>query len=101
MWNLVLTHVQCCVILHDPLFMLNCCTLPLFKSRRRHTSFDCDWSSDVCSSDLGDDVTDAVGADVARAVVEDADAGARAGANEDRKSGVQGKRVDLGGRRII
>src|SRR5205085_7472899 len=21
-------------------------------SRRRHTSFDCDWSSDVCSSDL-------------------------------------------------
>src|SRR5205085_9049949 len=24
--------------------------------RRRHTSFDCDWSSDVCSSDLGDAV---------------------------------------------
>src|SRR5688572_25676731 len=23
-----------------------------FSSRRRHTSFDCDWSSDVCSSDL-------------------------------------------------
>src|SRR5256886_1290097 len=23
-----------------------------FESRRRHTSFDCDWSSDVCSSDL-------------------------------------------------
>src|SRR2546430_7246284 len=22
-----------------------------FSSRRRHTSFDCDWSSDVCSSD--------------------------------------------------
>src|SRR2546430_6330185 len=28
-----------------------------FSSRRRHTRFDCDWSSDVCSSDL-----DAIGA---------------------------------------
>src|SRR5260370_32141819 len=29
-----------------------------FSSRRRHTRFKCDWSSDVCSSDLcGDDVT--------------------------------------------
>src|SRR2546430_8663837 len=27
-----------------------------YSSRRRHTRFDCDWSSDVCSSDLrGDD----------------------------------------------
>src|SRR2546430_529134 len=25
-----------------------------FSSRRRHTIFDCDWSSDVCSSDLSD-----------------------------------------------
>src|SRR2546430_5593358 len=25
-----------------------------FSSRRRHTRFDCDWSSDVCSSDLFD-----------------------------------------------
>src|SRR5688572_24915811 len=24
----------------------------VFSSRRRHTIFDCDWSSDVCSSDL-------------------------------------------------
>src|SRR6267143_3644378 len=24
-----------------------------FSSRRRHTSWTCDWSSDVCSSDLG------------------------------------------------
>src|SRR5260370_9768807 len=24
-----------------------------FSSRRRHTRFKCDWSSDVCSSDLG------------------------------------------------
>src|SRR5205085_3553921 len=40
-----------------------------FSSRRRHTRFDCDWSSDVCSSDLdvpgphlGDDAVDAHGA---------------------------------------
>src|SRR2546430_634355 len=26
--------------------------LIVFSSRRRHTRFDCDWSSDVCSSDL-------------------------------------------------
>src|SRR6266481_7678435 len=25
-----------------------------FSSRRRHTRWNCDWSSDVCSSDLGD-----------------------------------------------
>src|SRR5207302_5425164 len=37
-----------------------------FSSRRRHTRFSRDWSSDVCSSDLGEDkivvqVNDAVG----------------------------------------
>src|SRR6266480_7017917 len=26
-----------------------------FSSRRRHTRLTCDWSSDVCSSDLGDE----------------------------------------------
>src|SRR2546430_15425367 len=30
-----------------------------FSSRRRHTRFDCDWSSDVCSSDLFFDQRDA------------------------------------------
>src|SRR2546430_13569381 len=29
--------------------LCRCC---FFSSRRRHTRFDCDWSSDVCSSDL-------------------------------------------------
>src|SRR2546430_6662437 len=31
-----------------------CCSVVFFffSSRRRHTRFDCDWSSDVCSSDL-------------------------------------------------
>src|SRR6266853_1150421 len=28
------------------------CFFFFFSSRRRHTRFDCDWSSDVCSSDL-------------------------------------------------
>src|SRR5256886_17272171 len=28
------------------------CDCFFFSSRRRHTRFDCDWSSDVCSSDL-------------------------------------------------
>src|SRR5882762_3328822 len=31
--------------------MCDCCFF--FSSRRRHTRFKCDWSSDVCSSDLG------------------------------------------------
>src|SRR2546430_12150638 len=35
-----------------------------FSSRRRHTRFDCDWSSDVCSSDLSLAVTDAMEVDV-------------------------------------
>src|SRR5256886_4197593 len=28
------------------------CLFFFFSSRRRHTRFDCDWSSNVCSSDL-------------------------------------------------
>src|SRR2546427_1553113 len=33
---------------------MRCCVsfFFFFSSRRRHTRFDCDWSSDVCSSDL-------------------------------------------------
>src|SRR5256886_10174003 len=33
------------------------CLFFFFSSRRRHTRFDCDWSSDVCSSDLKNLVT--------------------------------------------
>src|SRR5256886_11236340 len=38
----------------DPLIVPYVSTLFMFffSSRRRHTRFDCDWSSDVCSSDL-------------------------------------------------
>src|SRR3972149_9755190 len=35
-----------------------------FSSRRRHTRFDCDWSSDVCSSDLDKEVDEAVEEDI-------------------------------------
>src|SRR2546430_13395200 len=33
-------------------YYLICFVFFSFSSRRRHTRFDCDWSSDVCSSDL-------------------------------------------------
>src|SRR5207237_5930710 len=32
--------------------LLFLCVFFFFSSRRRHTRFKCDWSSDVCSSDL-------------------------------------------------
>src|SRR5256886_3041062 len=34
------------------LIVESCPMIFFFSSRRRHTRFDCDWSSDVCSSDL-------------------------------------------------
>src|SRR2546430_12156534 len=37
------------VVLTSLLYVVRCF---FFASRRRHTRFDCDWSSDVCSSDL-------------------------------------------------
>src|SRR3989475_5348845 len=44
---------------------LSSCLLFFFSSRRRHTRFDCDWSSDVCSSDLAEQrVPDLVDRDV-------------------------------------
>src|SRR2546421_3562389 len=94
-----------------------------FSSRRRHTRSDRDWSSDVCSSDLmgfRDDIVVRVRADGEGARVDvrsssrygSFDFGANAArvrslvediddAVGDRKSGVEGKSVDLGGRRII
>src|SRR5256885_15279645 len=70
-----------------------------FSSRRRHTRLQGDWSSDVCSSDL-------------RRARRIRNAGRRAPGRRgwswrpqrpwrDRKSVVEGKSVDLGGRRII
>src|SRR2546427_3945419 len=40
-----------------------------FSSRRRHTRFDCDWSSDVCSSDLERDGDLAAATSAARQAV--------------------------------
>src|SRR2546430_8622728 len=39
-----------------------------FSSRRRHTRFDCDWSSDVCSSDLEEEWIDRDGHGSSRAI---------------------------------
>src|SRR5260370_8125938 len=36
-------------------------TVFFFSSRRRHTIFKCDWSSDVCSSDLDCPTTSSIG----------------------------------------
>src|SRR5256886_16671335 len=69
-----------------------------FSSRRRHTRFDCDWSSDVCSSDLSwAAVCSARGWGRCMPVWFHA----IGSAPPDRKSVGYGKRVDLGGRRII
>src|SRR3712207_7143403 len=95
-----------------------------FSSRRRHTRYWRDWSSDVCSSDLR--VTPVRSADLpvrrksgaegarigcckgmgahGRAELQSVGAGVvgPAGAPQpDRKSVGEGKSVDLGGRRII
>src|SRR2546428_13526828 len=86
-----------------------------FSSRRRHTISDRDWSSDVCSSDLllefdrrsrprrqGQRPFHPLD-HVRRAALVDQTQVAEAALRRvrDRKSGVWGKRVDLGGRRII
>src|SRR5882762_6273013 len=46
--------------------MYMCFVLFFFSSRRRHTRFKCDWSSDVCSSDLEARWTRALLADLER-----------------------------------
>src|SRR5256886_1114152 len=61
-----------------------------FSSRRRHTIFDCDWSSDVCSSDLG-----------AKARRVDAVHGARAAHHLLALEPVGGARVLLDRQRIV
>src|SRR2546422_6526139 len=94
-----------------------------FSSRRRHTRCSRDWSSDVCSSDLAQllehfqrgrvDLTAEMFKELSASwkmlqncgvcgeVTEWSFAEAPVEAEEDRKSVVEGKSVDLGGRRII
>src|SRR5688572_32260268 len=47
--SLYVSFVSFIYILHSFVFFF---FFFFFSSRRRHTRFDCDWSSDVCSSDL-------------------------------------------------
>src|SRR5256885_15615826 len=95
-------------------------SLFFFSSRRRHTRLQGDWSSDVCSSDLRASATvvaASVAVTCARSGLSPGRRAARAnGASSstrprlglggaqragDRESGGEGKRGDLGGRRII
>src|SRR5688572_32438368 len=48
-----ISYISFCIVF-SLLFLLFCLFFFFFffSSRRRHTRFDCDWSSDVCSSDL-------------------------------------------------
>src|SRR5256886_3481128 len=49
------THISKSPLKHDAIvdaYHLSLFFFFFFSSRRRHTRFDCDWSSDVCSSDL-------------------------------------------------
>src|SRR5882762_11265994 len=73
-----------------------------FSSRRRHTRFKCDWSSDVCSSDL-EELLPGGGAGEGGAVVEGAAEAAEV--EQPFGSAVEGhphavEEVDDGGRRV-
>src|SRR5256885_11606859 len=80
-----------------------------FSSRRRHTRLQGDWSSDVCSSDLlrsfphARSITPAGTAPAGGVWAGSGGPRPRSGPArpEDRERGVEGKRGDLGGRRII
>src|SRR6516165_11439569 len=59
-----------------------------YSSRRRHTRFDCDWNSDVCSSDLSVRGAAVVGAGDVLAFAPDKSSGATAaGRAEERRVG--------------
>src|SRR3989442_16007311 len=76
-----------------------------FSSRRRHTRCGRDWSSDVCSSDLPECSSLWHGGNKGPGYQSDEHSGAITQCcpqgMKDRKSVVEGKSVDLGGRRII
>src|SRR2546430_17033690 len=61
-----------------------------FSSRRRHTRFDCDWSSDVCSSDLAKVVAIQGDHTTARALYEESLTIARVGHKLNIASGLEG-----------
>src|SRR3712207_8057654 len=86
-----------------------------FSSRRRHTRYWRDWSSDVCSSDLyaaAGGTSEPLGVGVVASPVRTdypvsavtsagCSVAAPRAAARDRESVVEGKSVDLGGGRII
>src|SRR5947207_12723392 len=75
-----------------------------FSSRRRHTRSLCDWSSDVCSSDLNRSECRVFSGRKERwqqASVPDTRIGCRENSVERSEERRVGKSVDLGGRRII
>src|SRR4051812_49441540 len=73
-----------------------------FSSRRRHTRLTCDWSSDVCSSDLSlPSLVHAVSVTASSTLNRKLHLELHIQQAPDRKSVVKGKSVDLGGRRII
>src|SRR3712207_9326389 len=83
--------------------------LTFLSSRRRHTRYWRDWSSDVCSSDLpriagvsspACRLPDGTARSARSSMPPSPDCRPRP-ATRDRKSAVQGKSVVLGGRRII
>src|SRR2546430_3437833 len=49
----IMARLSCIRLLRVSQCLRSCPVVFFFSSRRRHTIFDCDWSSDVCSSDLG------------------------------------------------
>src|SRR6266567_4389176 len=71
--------------------MMVSCFFFFFSSRRRHTRFDCDWSSDVCSSDLhgieGDGGGVALGGWWVRTAMNEPSGGADDGDKGGQKSG--------------
>src|SRR2546430_17545715 len=89
---------------------LDVCVCFFFSSRRRHTRFDCDWSSDVCSSDLASAAkcitasilcclkTPSICSRFPKSTLQNTALG---GTAEIGRASCREKSVDLGGRRII
>src|SRR5439155_2655801 len=75
------------------------CGSYFFSSRRRHTSWPRDWSSDVCSSDLDAGRGLSTGAGLSSAFSSLAGRGISTGAGLDRESVGEGKSAGPGSRR--